>query len=162
MQDCDEVYRHMPLEVLVNEVEARIKELTERMGRMERKATFLLLKYEQQERDEALQLMLEQKGVQKKWAEDRTNLRLLHESVKTQLRSLQESLELMGQLRRVSPVVCCRWKEHFEGRFGDLREARWEWIEAGYSRWRVRLTTWGRVALLFWSLIRVKYQDLGF
>jgi hypothetical protein len=69
--------------------------------------------------------------------------------------------QAVKQVHSVPRLARSLWKEDFDGWFGDLQEARWELIDAGYPRWRVCLLTWGRVALLFWSLIQVKYQDLG-
>jgi len=43
---------------------------------------------------------------------------------------------------------------------GDLREARRELLEAKYPQWVVDCITFGRLILLAWSLLRVKFQDL--
>lgn len=64
--------------------------------------------------------------------------------------------------RGVSRVACILPQEICEEWLGELRESRFELINAGYPWWRVSLITSGRVLLLFWSLIQVKYQDLGF
>jgi hypothetical protein len=70
--------------------------------------------------------------------------------------------QAVKQVHSVPRLARSLWKEDFDGWFGDLQEARWELIDAGYPRWRVRLITLGRAVLLFWSLIQVKCQDLGF
>lgn len=44
---------------------------------------------------------------------------------------------------------------------GDLKEARASLIYYGWSRWVVALMTLLRLCLLLWSLLRIKYQDLG-
>ena len=74
---------------------------------------------------------------------------------------LQEHSTLLMKhqaLRGISWIPSRFSQEINEGWLGDLQQARWELIDDGYSRWRVSLLTWGRVVLLFWSLIRVKYQ----
>lgn len=79
---------------------------------------------------------------------------------------LQPFLDEYGVLDReqrgVSRVACIFPQEICEEWLGELRESRWELINAGYPWWRVSLITSGRVLLLFWSLIQMKYQDLGF
>jgi hypothetical protein len=66
------------------------------------------------------------------------------------------------ELRAVSLVARRLPEEIREEWLGDLQEARWKLIEANYPWWAVSLITWKQLALLFWSLIQMKYQDLGF
>jgi transcriptional regulator of acetoin/glycerol metabolism len=44
---------------------------------------------------------------------------------------------------------------------GDLKEARLSLLSNGWSRWIVAVITLLRLCLLLWSLLRIKYQDLG-
>jgi hypothetical protein len=96
-----------------------------------------------------------------------TYVQWLDEGIKT-LRSSKTNLEYLWyyeknqELRCVSLVAYILPKEAREEWLGDLRESLCELVNAGYPWWSVSLITWGRVALLFWSLIKVKYQDLGF
>src|SRR5712692_10828769 len=52
-------------------------------------------------------------------------------------------------------------KRQREEWMGDLTEARFELLEQGWRRWALVIVTLGRAFLLAWSLIRIKYQDLG-
>ena len=103
----------------------------------------------------ALEWIVKTKGLEEEWEEFR------EEMIKI-MKRLYRWEGSTRQMHRVSLLARSLWKEDFDGWLGDLQEARWELIDAGYSWWRVSCITWGRLALLFWSLIRVIYQDLNF
>jgi hypothetical protein len=64
------------------------------------------------------------------------------------------------EMRCVSLLAHILSRDAREEWLGDLQEARRELIASRYTWWAVSLITWGRVVLLGWSLIKIKYQDL--
>jgi hypothetical protein len=63
-------------------------------------------------------------------------------------------------MRWVSLLAYILPKRAREEWLGDLQEARCDLIGKGHSQWVIKLITWGRVLLLGWSFLRIKYQDL--
>jgi hypothetical protein len=113
-----------------------------------------------QERREAFRRRLEQR-----------RLSLLHdfEDIRQELRKLDQKRPVVVrehwhilEMRCVSLLAHILPRDAREEWLGDLEEARHELVTSHYAWWAISLITWGRVVLLGWSLIKIKYQDLGF
>ena len=89
----------------------------------------------------------------------------------TTYQELWSSSEQESELRRIQfqgtwEVRCASLLAHIlpmqacEEWLGDLKEAHEKLAREGYSRWAIVLVTLGRVLLLGWSLLQIRYQDL--
>jgi len=164
----------------------RIKEAKEsfrRIGRViekpSREATEVLWKHKNVMNDLRDQLLDQQaKLAHDKWT---GSLSKITEKIREELRQLQqdkpdaphydgqpitiesvktEEYREPWELRCVSLLAHILTKEACEEWLGDLKETRQELERDGYPRWAVIFVTLGRVFLLGWSLLRIRYQDL--